>query len=200
MNIEPDMKKLIFASSNKGKITEVKDIFNGSGFQIVSLPDLDNVPQIVEDGNTFRENAKKKAKIIFDKFKLPTIADDSGLMVEQLNGKPGVYSARYAGEGCTYEDNNRKLLKELSGYPHPHRAKFICYAVYMDDQKYLETIGEVNGSVINEIKGKQGFGYDPVFLPDGFERTMAELSLEEKNKISHRSKAFNQLKKLLIKE
>lgn len=200
MNIEPDMKKIIFASSNKGKITEVKNIFNGSNFQILSLLDLDDVPQIVEDGNTFRENAKKKAQIIFERYKLPTIADDSGLMVEQLNGEPGVYSARYAGEGCTYEDNNRKLLYELSGFPHPHKAKFICYAVYMDDQKYLETIGEVNGVVINEIKGKQGFGYDPVFLPDGFERTMAELSLEEKNKISHRSKAFNRLKKLLIKK
>jgi XTP/dITP diphosphohydrolase len=198
MIIKSEMDKLIFASSNKGKVREVKDIFRGTNFRISSLNDLKDVPEIIEDGITFKENALKKAKIIFEKYGLPTIADDSGLVVEQLDGRPGVYSARYAGEGCTYEDNNRKLLKELSGFPAPHKATFICFAVYLDNNKYLETSGEVNGIIINEIKGKQGFGYDPVFLPGGFERTMAELSLKEKNKISHRSKAFNQLKELLI--
>jgi XTP/dITP diphosphohydrolase len=195
-----DMMKLIFASYNQGKVIEVKDIFNSSSIHLISLVDLEDVPEIIEDGKTFRDNAIKKAKIIFEKFGLPTIADDSGLIVKQLNGRPGVYSARYAGEGCTYEDNNRKLLSELSGSPAPHKATFICHAVYLDNQNLLETKGEVNGVIINEIRGRQGFGYDPVFLPDGYNRTMAELSLEEKNKISHRSKAFNKLKELLIKK
>lgn len=192
------MNELIFASFNKGKVIEVKDIFNGSNFRIISLNDLEGVPEIIEDGKTFQENAVKKARVIFDKYGLPSIADDSGLIVEQLDGRPGVFSARYAGEGCIFDDNNRKLLKELSGFPHPHKATFLCYAVYLDNQKYLEAVGEIKGTIINEIRGKQGFGYDPVFLPDGYNRTMAELSLEEKNKISHRSKAFNQLKKLLF--
>jgi XTP/dITP diphosphohydrolase len=192
------VRKLIFASRNKGKVTEVKDIFNGSIFHILSLNELEDIPEIIEDGLSFEENAKKKAKIIFEKYELPAIADDSGLVVEQLDGRPGVYSARYAGKGCTYDDNNKKLLKELSDFPQPHKAKFICCAVYLDDNNQFETMGEVPGVIINECRGKLGFGYDPIFLPDGFNKTLAELEIEEKNKISHRAKAFNQLKDLII--
>src|SRR5512138_2398728 len=127
--------EIIFASGNKGKVKEVKAIFGNSKFKIISLEELEDVPEIIEDGNTFEENARIKAEVIFAKFNKPTIADDSGLAVEQLNGEPGVYSARYAGEGCTYDDNNRKLLKELSEYSEPHNAKFICCAVYYDGKK-----------------------------------------------------------------
>lgn len=192
--------KLIFASGNKGKVKEVKSIFSNSNFEIISLEELEDVPEIIEDGDTFEANARIKAKVIFDKFNKPTIADDSGLAVEQLNGDPGVYSARYAGEGCTYDDNNRKLLKELSGFPEPHKAKFICCAVYYDGNKYLSAMGEVNGTIIKDLRGDHGFGYDPVFLPDGYNKTLAELLLDEKNKLSHRSKAFNKLKNHLQNE
>lgn len=192
--------ELIFASGNKGKVKEVKGIFSNSNYKIISLEELKDVPEIIEDGNTFEENARIKAKIIYSKYKKPTIADDSGLAVEQLNGDPGVYSARYAGEGCTYDDNNRKLLSELSGFTEPHNAKFICCAVYYDGVKYITVTGEVNGRIIKELRGINGFGYDPIFLPDGFNKTLAEMSLEEKNELSHRSKAFNKLKKQISEE
>ncbi len=192
------MNKVIFASGNKGKIEEVKGIFENTNLEIISLHDLDDVPEIIEDGDTFEANAKIKAEIILKKYGLPTIADDSGLVVEQLGGAPGVYSARYAFEGCTYDDNNKKLLNELKDLPEPHIAKFVCCAVYLDKNKYLHSIGEVHGKIIKEMRGRLGFGYDPIFLPENFENTLAELNLEEKNKISHRAKAFNQLKKLLF--
>ncbi|RJP68379.1 MAG: RdgB/HAM1 family non-canonical purine NTP pyrophosphatase [Ignavibacteriales bacterium] len=192
------MKKLIFASGNKGKVEEVKKIFENDKYEIISLHDLDNAPEIVEDGDTFEANARIKAEIIFNKFGLPTIADDSGLAVEQLDGAPGVYSARYAFEGCTYDDNNKKLLTELKNLPEPHIAKFVCCAVYLDEKNYLSSIGEVHGKIIKERRGTMGFGYDPIFLPDNFEKTLAELNLEEKNSISHRSVAFNKLKKQIL--
>lgn len=192
--------EIIFASGNKGKVKEVKAIFGNSKFKIISLEELEDVPEIIENGVTFEENARIKAEVIFAKYNKPTIADDSGLAVEQLNGEPGVYSARYAGEGCTYDDNNRKILKELSDYSEPHNAKFICCAVYYDGEKYLSETGEVNGRIVKELKGTNGFGYDPIFLPEGFDRTLAELSLEEKNKLSHRSKAFSKLKNQILDE
>ncbi len=192
------MKKLIFASGNKGKVDEVKKIFENDKYEIISLHDLENVPEIVEDGDTFEANARIKAEIIFNRFGLPTIADDSGLVVEQLDGYPGVYSARYAFEGCTYDDNNKKLLTELKDLPEPHIAKFVCCAVYLDENRYLSSIGEVHGKIIKERRGTMGFGYDPIFLPDNFEKTLAELNLEEKNSISHRSVAFNKLKKQIL--
>ncbi|MCX6151893.1 MAG: RdgB/HAM1 family non-canonical purine NTP pyrophosphatase [Ignavibacteriales bacterium] len=192
------MKELVFASSNPGKIIEVRKIFDGGDFHIISLLDLNDVPEIVEDGLTFEENAKKKATIIYEKYMLPTIADDSGLVVEQLNGAPGVISARYSYEGCTYDENNKKLLKELSMFSPPHKAKFVCCAVYIDEKKYYSALGEVKGIIINEARGKLGFGYDPIFLPDGYDKTLAELNLDEKNKISHRAKAFKKLSKLVF--
>jgi XTP/dITP diphosphohydrolase len=192
--------EIIFASGNKGKVKEVKDLFADTQFTIISLDELKDVPEIIEDGNTYEENARKKAETIYNVFKQPVIADDSGLNVNQLNGEPGVYSARYAGEGCTYDDNNRKLLKELSGYPEPHIAEFICCAVYYDGKNYFSVLGKLPGRIINDLRGHQGFGYDPIFLPQGYEKTLAELSLPEKNKISHRSKAFNSLKNKIYQE
>jgi len=193
------VKEIIFATKNKGKLREVKKIFEGSDFRITSLPDYESIPEIVEDKDSFKENALKKAKIVYDYFRIPVIADDSGLAVEQLNGNPGVYSARYAGENATDEDNNRKLLDELKNFPEPHKAKFICAAVFYDGRKVINSYGEVQGKIINEERGNNGFGYDPLFIPDGFDVTSGELELEEKNKISHRSKAFKQLRFLIEK-
>jgi len=189
--------KIIFATGNKGKIQEVSQIFNNSEYKIISLYDLGDVPEIEETGETFEANAFLKAKTIFDIYKKPVIADDSGLEVELLDGMPGVISARYAGENCTYEDNNLKLLDELSQFPKPHLAKFVCCAVYYDGNKKKIAYGYLHGKIISEFKGQKGFGYDPVFMPNEFDKTLAELGLEEKNKISHRGKAFEELKKLL---
>lgn len=185
--------KIIFASQNNGKVREVKSIFSNSPFEIISLYDLGNNIEIDETGSTFSENALIKARTIFEYYHEPSIADDSGIVVEQLGGRPGVYSARYAGPNCTFEDNNLKLIKELSEFPEPHRAKFVCTAVFYDGKNIIETVGELNGIVINEQRGTEGFGYDPIFIPDGYDKTVAELSFEEKNKISHRAKAFNKL-------
>jgi len=192
------LKKLIFASGNKGKIKELKGIFAGSEFDIVSLYDLNNPIEIEESGSTFYENAFIKAKTIYDIYKSPVIADDSGLEIEQLGGRPGVYSARYAFEGCTYEDNNNKVIEELKDFPEPHRASFVCCAIYYDGVSDIHEFGRLYGRMIKEKKGVEGFGFDPIFVPDGYDVTLAEFKFEEKNRISHRFRAFEALKKKLI--
>lgn len=188
------MRQLIFATGNKGKLTEVKEIFANTDFEILSLYDLGNVPEIEETEDTFEGNALLKAKAIYELYKIPTIADDSGLAVEQLNGAPGVISARYAGENCTYRDNNVKLINELKAFPEPHRAKFVSCAVYYDGKIHTTVFGEFTGRIIDQFRGTNGFGYDPIFIPDGFDKTLAEMTLDEKNQISHRARAFNKLK------
>lgn len=192
--------KIIFASQNLGKVKEVKAIFNNSIFEIISLYDLGNNIDIEETGSTFSENAWLKAKAVYDIYKEPTVADDSGLMIEQLNGKPGVISARYAGENCSFEDNNIKVIKELSEFPEPHKAKFVSTAVYYDGKNKIESIGELHGIIIKEERGTNGFGYDPIFIPDGYEQTIGELDLVLKNKISHRAKSFEGLNKILLEK
>jgi XTP/dITP diphosphohydrolase len=189
--------KVILASKNKGKIKEVKKIFEVINFELISLIDLNDLSEIDETGNTFEENAKIKATEVFNKYKIPSISDDSGLSVEQLYGAPGVFSARYAGKGANDEDNNRKLIRELEKFNEPHHARYICYAVYFDGKNYKVADGEVKGTIIKTPRGDNGFGYDPFFIPLGYNRTMAELSLDEKNKISHRSKAFKNLSRIL---
>lgn len=191
------MKKLIFATGNKGKLKEVKKIFSNTDYEIVSLYDLGEVPEIIEDGDTYEANALIKAKAIYTIHKVPVIADDSGLSVEQLNGEPGVYSARYAGENCTYDDNNQKLIRELVKFEEPHKAKFVCSAVFYDGENIETAFGELHGEIVSEFKGTHGFGYDPIFIPKDSNRTLAEFSSEEKNNISHRAIAFNTLKDLL---
>lgn len=192
------MKKIIFASGNEGKLTEVRKILSELNIQIVSLSDVDFIGEIEERGKSFEENAKIKAIEIFNNYKLPTIADDSGLVVEQLNGEPGIYSARYAGIDSDDEANNIKLLKNLSNKPEPHRAKFVCSAVYYSGEEIYTTDGEINGKIISKASGTNGFGYDPLFVPDGYSKTMAELNPGIKNSISHRFKAFDQIKQHLL--
>ena len=194
------MKKIIFASKNKDKVKEVVQILNGLDIEIISLADMDEQIKITEDGDSFEANALIKAKQVYNKFKLPTIADDSGLVVEQLNGVPGIYSARYAGEDGNDKANNKKLLDELKNCPEPHIAKFICAAVYYDGEEVHTAIGEFNGRITGEEHGTHGFGYDPLFLPDGYSITLAEMKPALKNSISHRFNAFNKLKKYLINE
>ena len=191
------LRRIIFASRNMGKILEVKDILAGTQLQIVSLLDLNDNEDIIEDGVTFEENAIKKASHVFNKYKIPIIADDSGLVVDQLNGQPGVHSARYSGPNATDNQNNIKLIEELKHLPEPHPAKYYCSAVYYNGIKYLSAEGEERGVITLVPKGSHGFGYDPLFIPENYSLTMAELDPIEKNKISHRAKAFNQLKKKL---
>ena len=192
------MKEIIFASKNEGKVKEVRHILNGINAKIISLNDVGFKDEIAETEDTFEGNARIKAEAIYNKFKLPTIADDSGIIAIQLGNEPGVYSARYAGENASDEENNKKLLERLKAFPEPHRGKFICAAVYFCGDDFITTRGEVEGIIIREARGTNGFGYDPLFLPDGFDKTTAELPPEIKNKISHRFKAFNQLKKYLM--
>jgi len=188
------VKRIILASKNEGKVKEVRHILNGINADILSLNDLRFNNEIPETADTFEGNAKIKAKAIYDKFNLPTIADDSGIVAVQLGNEPGVYSARYAGESATDEENNIKLLERLKSLPEPHRGKFVCAAVYYFGTDFKVAMGEINGQIIKEPRGTNGFGYDPLFLPDGYDKTSAELPPETKNKISHRYRAFNQLK------
>jgi XTP/dITP diphosphohydrolase len=189
------MPKLIFATKNRGKLNEVKNIFSDTEFEITSLLDLNYKLDIEENEKTFEGNARKKAEEVFNFYKIPVIADDSGIEVEQLNGIPGVYSARYAGENATDEENNQKIIGELRKYPEPHATRYVCCAVYYDGENYLIKFGEIKGRIIMRGRGTNGFGYDPLFVPDGYNQTMAELSTEVKNNISHRGIAFNKLKK-----
>ena len=191
-------KEIIFASKNEGKVKEVRHILEEVNTEILSLNDVGFTDEIHESADTFEGNAKIKAEIIYDKFKLPTIADDSGIVAMQLRNEPGVYSARYAGDNATDEDNNRKLLERLTLYPEPHKGKFVCAAVYYFGADFIVAMGEIVGTIIKKPRGTNGFGYDPLFLPDGYDKTTAELPSEIKNKISHRFRAFDQLKKHLM--
>ncbi|MDP2037342.1 MAG: RdgB/HAM1 family non-canonical purine NTP pyrophosphatase [Ignavibacteria bacterium] len=190
--------KIVFATQNKGKAQEVKSLFEGTNIEIVSLADLGNDIDVEETGAKFYDNALLKAKAIYEIYKLPVISDDSGLEIKQLGGRPGVYSARYAGENCTYDDNNKKVTEELKSFRQPHRAKFVSQAIYYDGNEILSFIGELPGRMIDKPRGNFGFGYDPIFVPDGFAHTLAELTIEEKNMISHRAKSFELLRKELI--
>jgi len=189
------MKKIIFATKNKGKAEEVNQIFDDLDVQIISLADINEAIDIEETGDTFEENALIKAKEAFERFRLPTIADDSGLVVEQLDGAPGIYSSRYTGNEGNDAENNKKLLAELKYYPHPHSAKFVCSAVYCDGKNTYSSEGEIRGRIIDEERGTNGFGYDPLFVPENYEKTSAELDPGIKNEISHRYLAFVKLKK-----
>jgi non-canonical purine NTP pyrophosphatase (RdgB/HAM1 family) len=188
------VNRIIFATKNRGKLREVKNIFEGSRFEIVSLLDFKEVPEIIEDKETFEENALLKAKTVYEYYGISAMGDDSGLAVEQLNWGPGVYSARYAGENATDDENNIKLLNDLKEFPEPHTAKFVCAGTYYSENRIFTAQGVVNGRIVKVPQGSNGFGYDPLFIPEGYDITMGEFDLEEKNKISHRSQAFRKLR------
>lgn len=194
------METIIAASRNAHKIAEIEAITRKFGMEIISRDDA-GLPkiEIEEDGETFEENSFKKASEIMKLCGKVTIADDSGLMVEYLGGAPGVYSARFAGDGAGDEKNNQKLLNLLEGVPYKERrAKFVSVItmVYPNGET-LVARGECEGHIIDAPVGENGFGYDPLFVPEGFQRTFAQLEPEEKNSVSHRAKALIQLEKLL---
>ncbi len=191
---------VVAASRNRHKIEEIEAITKKFGMEIQSRDDA-GVPkiEIEEDGETFEENSRKKAEAVMKLCGKVTIADDSGLMVEYLGGAPGVYSARFAGEDCSDEKNNEKLLSLLEGVPYKERrAKFVSVITMLwPDGGQIVARGECEGHIIDVPVGENGFGYDPLFVPDGFQRTFAQMTQDEKNKISHRAKALMELEKLL---
>jgi XTP/dITP diphosphohydrolase len=184
--------KLLMATSNRGKLGEVRALLAPQGIEVLGLGDLEEQVEIVEDADTFEGNARKKALALFEATGLAVLADDSGLTVEALNGAPGVYSARFAGEDATDAGNNEKLLAELEGLPADQRgAAFVCCMVLLrGEDDVLVAEGRFTGRISDAIRGEGGFGYDPVFIPDGWSRTLAEATLEEKNTISHRALAL----------
>lgn len=185
-------KKIILASNNKGKIKEVSEILSPLGFEVIPQSEAVGAFEAEENGKTFEENAVIKAQAIFDLTKLPVIADDSGLCVGALDGRPGIYSARYAPKGEECE----KLLNEMKDVPDGKRgAYFECAIAFIDENGICNVSGKCFGTIAHEMKGTNGFGYDPVFMYE--DRTLAQMPAEEKNKISHRAKALEQLYNLL---
>ncbi|WP_297987537.1 XTP/dITP diphosphatase [Anoxybacillus sp.] len=189
------MKRMIIATKNKGKIAEFQQLFAKKGVEIRSLLDYDDVPDVEETGKTFAENAILKATTIAKMFQEPVIADDSGLIVDALHGEPGVYSARYAGDGKNDEANMEKVLNKLQGVPFEQRtARFHCtLAVAKPNGETTTVDGVCEGYITEEPIGKNGFGYDPIFFVPEKQCTMAQLTKEEKNEISHRAKALRHL-------
>lgn len=193
------MKRLVVATRNPGKIVEINALLTGLVDQISSTADLADFPETVEDGATFEENALKKAREASRFSGLPALADDSGLVVESLNGRPGVFSARYAGEGAGDAANNARLLEECQDIPGDRRrGAFLCVLAFVTPEGVERLFtGRVAGRILSAARGEGGFGYDPLFLVDGFDRSMAELTLEEKNSVSHRAQAFMKFREYL---
>ena len=185
------MNKLLIATNNKHKVEEISRMLSGLPFDVMSLREIHNAPPTVEDQPTLEGNAVKKAREAFEATGILTLADDTGLECYFLELQPGVYSARYAGENATYADNNRKLLRMLKGVPPRHRnARFRTVVALVGEgvEKLFE--GRVEGSILEEPRGANGFGYDPLFVPRGYKKTYAEMTMEEKNRLSHRALAL----------
>ncbi|PYZ99118.1 non-canonical purine NTP pyrophosphatase [Alteribacter lacisalsi] len=189
------MSEVLIATKNPGKVKEFEAFFAEKDIKVRSLLDLEEPEDVIEDGETFEDNAVKKAEAIGKAAGLPVIADDSGLEVDALNGAPGVYSARYAGKEKNDEANNLKLLREMEGVPPEKRtARFVCaLAVYLPGNRSFVLRGTCEGLIAEERKGEHGFGYDPLFYVPSSEKMMAELTSEEKNTLSHRAKALQLL-------
>ena len=183
--------ELIFATHNQHKTEEAREIA-ASLFQIKNLKDIACLEEIPETADTLTGNALQKARYVHEHYHVNCFADDTGLEVEALDGRPGVFSARFAGEHCTYQDNVDKLLREMKGKTNRKACFKTVIALILDGNEYLFE-GRVDGQIIEDQRGVSGFGYDPVFLPEGFDRTFAEMSDEEKNSISHRGRAIRKL-------
>jgi XTP/dITP diphosphohydrolase len=192
------MTRLILATRNIHKTRELKTLLGDSDIEVLSLNDISKDILLKEEGNTFEANALQKARIVYEHTKILSIADDSGLEVFFLNGRPGVFSARYAGENATDEMNNRKLLIEMRAVaPRRRRAQFRSVLALVGDKVEEITEGICAGILGETPRGTNGFGYDPIFIPDGFARTYAELTAEEKNLISHRARSLSKMKEVL---
>ncbi|MDP4280803.1 MAG: RdgB/HAM1 family non-canonical purine NTP pyrophosphatase [Bacteroidota bacterium] len=189
------MTELVFATNNSHKLREIREI-TGDSLNIVGLGDIGLNTEIPETGTTLEENARQKAHFIYEKTGRNCFADDTGLEIDALEGRPGVYSARYAGEGCQFEDNIRKVLKELSGVEN-RKAAFRCVVCLIYEGKEYLFEGRIHGTIMTEKHGDGGFGYDPVFLPEGSRQTFAEMPAHLKNGISHRGRAMTKMMKFL---
>jgi XTP/dITP diphosphohydrolase len=194
------MKKIFLATHNRDKITEIKNKL-GSGVTILTLDDYPDFPEVIEDGETLADNALIKARAAFAHTGLASLADDTGLEVLALDGRPGVYSSRYAGENVSYADNVNKLLQEMEGIPTDRRgALFRTVAAFTDGQKEITEEGILEGMITLEPVGSGGFGYDPVFYIPEKKCTLAQLSTTEKNEISHRARALQKIAEHLRRE
>lgn len=191
-------RQLLLATANQDKVKELSLLLKEAPITILSINDLDTYPKVVEDKPTLEENAIKKAIAFARATGYPALADDTGLEVDILDGAPGVYSARYAGAGATYDENVDKLLRQLDGIPYnKRRAKFRTVMALAYDEKIDTVEGVCQGYILHERRGADGFGYDPVFFVPEFNKTFAEMALDEKNKISHRGRALQKAKALL---
>lgn len=193
------MRELVVATRNRGKMDEIQVLLSDVVERVCCASDFEAFPETVEDGETFEQNALKKAREAMRFTGLPALADDSGLVVEALGGRPGVHSARFSGAECDDAANNRKLLLELQGVPAQGRAAaFVCVVAYVTPEGEERLFsGRVGGCILEEGRGEGGFGYDPLFLVDGFQRSMAELDMEEKNSVSHRGQALRKFREYL---
>jgi XTP/dITP diphosphohydrolase len=193
------IRELVLATRNRHKGEELAALLSDLGVTIRTLDEFPDAPEVVEDGDTCEANAIKKARAIAEFTGLPAVADDTGLEVDALDGRPGIYAARYAGEGATYEDNCQKLLQELAGVPREQRtARFLTVAaIALPSDGVRVAQGTLDGVIAEEASGTLGFGYDPVFLIPELGKTLAQLSADQKNTISHRAKAFFKMREIL---
>lgn len=186
-----ERNRLVFATNNRHKLEEIRHLASPH-IQLLSLADLGFTGDIPEEEDTIEGNAEQKARFIYDRYMISCFADDTGLEIEALNGEPGVYSARYAGENCSFEDNMNKVLAAMDGIEN-RNARFRTVIALIENGKLTTFQGEIQGIITREKHGLQGFGYDPVFLPGGYDRTFAEMDMAEKNRISHRALAVQKL-------
>ncbi len=189
--------RLLLATANKDKIREIGEIVKGLPLKLISAYELDTVPHVVEDQPTLEGNAIKKAMQFAQASGLLSLADDTGLFVEALGENPGVHTARYAGEACSYADNRQKMLAELNGVKNRKAYFKTVVALALPDQVLGTAEGYVHGKITESERGSDGFGYDPIFQPDGYKKTFAEMNAEEKHKLSHRGLALKNILPLL---
>ena len=195
------MKQLVIATANRGKIAEFELLFKQLilPIKLISFNELNFFEDVPETGNTFKENAFQKAKFVFNKFKIPVVSDDSGIEIKALNNEPGIRSARYSGLEKN-DAKNRKLVLDNLKLEKERDARFVCCLCYFDGTEKIFFEGFLNGSIHTFETGDKGFGYDSIFIPEGYSKTMAEISVEEKNKISHRARAMRMFSEFLNKQ
>lgn len=186
--------KIILATFNKHKLFEISQLIGSAEIELLSLEDIGYNEEIIEDGKSFIENALIKAETIYNKYKIPTLADDSGICIDALGGEPGIHSARFAGEKTSSKEKNRIVIDMLKGME-DRKAHYTCALAYIDETEKFIVEKYCHGEIIDQEKGEEGFGYDPIFFIEAYNKTLAEISLDEKNKISHRGQAFREFKK-----
>ena len=189
--------EIVLATHNLDKCKELQQLFNNTNIKIYTLQDFPEIGDIIEDGNTLKENAFIKSQTVYNLTKIPVVSDDTGLFVDALNGKPGIFSARYAGDHCSYSDNVNKLLIEMENIDTSFRtATFKTVVTYISKDLELVAEGSVKGIITKKPKGNKGFGYDPIFYVTELKKTFAEMDTDEKQKFSHRSRSINNLQQL----